>query len=395
MDTLPPALLPRILSVLPVISRACAACVCRGWRDALADPAQWTLVDLSDVAAEKKTPAFVQAAAARAGGQMHVLDLGLKGSNAMCFDVGYWKEIIEAYGPTLRTLRLGNMNVAADLAWITVATPQLKVLEAGIYGSCADIASALRKKAPFGVLRATCVFIDCREDRKVLLDVAAALAVHPSVREVTLGQSYYAHGVVDAFLDVAAKHRISGLTVEGCDIFVKNTAALARLLHNGSLRTLCASIRDYAIDDKIEQLQDAFGACSKLTDLTLQVYFSRRGDLAHVLDVVATIPALQFLKVSIVWPDEYEEDDRQSQDKALGRALGVLLARDIPSLHTLEICGCGLGDAALYRVLAGLSSNTHLRKLEKHFDSSKEFMHDFLEPALKALAARPERSAQF
>ena len=90
---------------------------------------------------------------------------------------------------------------------------------------------------------------------------------------------------------------------------------------------------------------------------------------------------------------------RTSASKDLGRAFGVQLARDMPSLHTLDVCGCGLVDAALFRLLAGLSANTHLRKLEvklqPYYSSpSEDVKRDFLDPALKALAARSERSAQ-
>ena len=127
---------------------------------------------------------------------------------------------------------------------------------------------------------------------------------------------------------------------------------------------LCADIQDYHISDKsrIVQLQDALGA-SKLTHLTLKVDVSCRGYIAPLLDAAAATPALHFLKVTVLWCDGYYYD-RQDISKDLGRAFGVLLARDMPSLHTLDVCGCGLVDAALFRLLAGLSANTHLRKLE-------------------------------
>jgi hypothetical protein len=50
LSALPPALLQRILVLLPVDLRARSAAVCRGWRATLADPSLWTRLDLSDAA---------------------------------------------------------------------------------------------------------------------------------------------------------------------------------------------------------------------------------------------------------------------------------------------------------------------------------------------------------
>jgi hypothetical protein len=45
---LPLGLAQRIFVSLPADSRARACCVCPAWRDALAEPALWTRLDLSD-----------------------------------------------------------------------------------------------------------------------------------------------------------------------------------------------------------------------------------------------------------------------------------------------------------------------------------------------------------
>lgn len=75
---------------------------------------------------------------------------------------------------------------------------------------------------------------------------------------------------------------------------------------------------------------------------------------------------------------------------SLSFALGVLLARNMPSLHTLDVRGCGLtDDTGLSYLLSGLVANTHLRELDCRSNRpSVEFKRDFLTPALTALAAR-------
>ena len=59
--------------------RARCAAVCRSWRDVLADASLWTVLDVSDaggVTRERRTAALVRGAAARAAGQLRVLNLG-------------------------------------------------------------------------------------------------------------------------------------------------------------------------------------------------------------------------------------------------------------------------------------------------------------------------------
>ena len=121
MDTLPPLVLTRILSALPVDSRARAACVSRAWRAALADPSLWTVLDLSPaggVAAEKATPALLLAAAARAAGQLRVLDLDDEGYYPWSYldcEEQVWKRTIETNSAALRVLRLGPGWAVDDL----------------------------------------------------------------------------------------------------------------------------------------------------------------------------------------------------------------------------------------------------------------------------------------
>jgi hypothetical protein len=74
---------------------------------------------------------------------------------------------------------------------------------------------------------------------------------------------------------------------------------------------------------------------------------------------------------------------------AFGRALGALLRADLPSLRTLSVGGCQLGDEGLGLLLDGLEANTHLLVLDcQNNDESEAFELDRLKPARLMLWAR-------
>ncbi len=78
LEPLPLALAQRILVSLPADSRGRAACVCRGWRALLADPALWTRLDVSldsGVAGALDANTVVRGAARRARGLLHHLNV--------------------------------------------------------------------------------------------------------------------------------------------------------------------------------------------------------------------------------------------------------------------------------------------------------------------------------
>jgi len=81
---LPLALVHRIFLAVPADSRGRAACVARGWRDALADPALWTRLDLSGNSGisfhmlTSKGDALLRGAAARARGELRELEITLR-----------------------------------------------------------------------------------------------------------------------------------------------------------------------------------------------------------------------------------------------------------------------------------------------------------------------------
>ena len=140
---LPPALALRVFALLPADARARAACVRRGWRDALATSSAWLHLDLSESSgvAVKVNCAVFEAAAACAGGQLVTLDVsGARG--AICDKA--LVAVVKQNAVALRELRAikfhegGNpmllpqdvLRCAALTRALLAAAPHLRVLEA-------------------------------------------------------------------------------------------------------------------------------------------------------------------------------------------------------------------------------------------------------------------------
>jgi hypothetical protein len=73
--SLPLVLAQRIFLALLVDERARACCVSRAWRDALADPALWTRLDMSGVRPWRPLLPMLLGALDRARGELLALDL--------------------------------------------------------------------------------------------------------------------------------------------------------------------------------------------------------------------------------------------------------------------------------------------------------------------------------
>ena len=138
------------------------------------------------------------------------------------------------------------------------------------------------------------------------------------------------------------------------------------------------------------QFCTALQACRLLTHLKLWRLawnITKHRSVVHLLDTAAALPVLSELDIS------YTHVERMHA-AAAGQALGALLAADLPSLRTLCVHSCGLGDEGLAPLLDGLAANTHLRELECVGNNlSEAFVRDRLTPALAALAARANNDA--
>ena len=392
-DALSPALLNVIMLALPVDARAICAAVCRGWRALLADAVLWQVLDLSPaggVPEERVTPALVRGAAARAAGQLRSLSMNVHGELLL--------ELLAANGE-LRVVNLvGEPLRAGFLQAVLGVAPQLQLLEVPVRGFAAELLPVLRKEQPYGALRVTHVFasFNTTTSHAEHFEVAAALAAHPWVDELFLyGVRSEEPAVLNALLDAAARARVSMFSVVQCRILAEHLPALARLLRCGSLKKLdmigLFNVVFPMDDESMAQLCAALRACGTLTHLEFWGYETWRPDNHHIivdfLNAAAAMPALSILDLSCCVAVT-------GHKAAAGQALGALLAANSPSLRTLSVGRCHLGDDGLAMLLAGLAANTHLRKLHcGNNNPSEAFKRQLLQPALAALAARSDPSA--
>jgi hypothetical protein len=176
------------------------------------------------------------------------------------------------------------------------------------------------------------------------------------------------------------------LTISG-GLFQVNSPALARLLQCGSLDMIFiySSYHEPEVSAQtVAVLAAALQGCRSLTRFTLyDGYLLQQEHFGALLGALAALPLLQEL---------YLNGDHgatlEVQKVAAGRALGALLAANLPSLHNLYITNCLLGDHGLGPLLDGLAVNTHLRMLDcDGNDPSEAFKRERLDPAQRELAA--------
>jgi hypothetical protein len=193
----------------------------------------------------------------------------------------------------------------------------------------------------------------------------------------------------NALVDAAAELRVAWFDMSSCEMDAETVPALARLLQRGSLTKLDVVCTDFPPDqeESMPVLCAALRACPTLSHLSilpnLLYDFSSRL-FPELLDAAAALPALSVLDLSFSTP---------ADTVAAGRALGAFLAANPPSLRTLIVEGCELGDQGLAPLLDGLAANTHLRELvfdEAYENLSLAFKRDRLDPAMAALATRAE-----
>jgi hypothetical protein len=264
---LPLPLVHRVFLLLPVDCRARAACVCRGWRAVLDEPALWTRLDLSGssgVSAALERDAL-RGAAGRAQGRLCRLDL----SGTQIMDVAeVLLPVLARNAGSLRELCVDmhyvNEEVAAlddeypNLPAILAAAPQLRVLDAELYCHWPDAPRLLRAEAPLQ-LRTLEVRFGYEAGPQFLADavgpLAAALAdatLQPTLRDLEFsGLDARQPEVADALVDAALARRLRRLLLH--DSTQLAAAPLARLLTGGALQHL-------TMKEMLGPLFDAAGA---------------------------------------------------------------------------------------------------------------------------------------
>ena len=386
-NVLPEEALRVVMLALPVDARARAACVCRSWRAFLADPSLWQVLDLTltgGVAAERVTANLVRGAVARAARQLRELSLNwVPDLNVRELLVA----LVVSDGAALQQVITNVRFKVEELRVVLAAAPRLQVLSAQVFGGCTELLPVLRNDPPYGPLRIRELTVQF--DGNLLADdvlaLAAAVERHESLRRLAVVYLRFARGL-NALVDAAAERRVSSLSMLDCLTDADSVPALARLLQRGSLTKLQVIPHGSGFphaNEELPALCAALRACHTLTQLELP--FSppagaNRRALVELLDAVAALSALTELNLN--WSRFLDFADA-------GHALGALLSANLPTLRTLSVTGCNLGDEGLALLLDGLAANTHLRKLDCPLnDPSEAFKRNRLDPTLAALAAR-------
>ena len=371
--------------------------MCRAWRDALAEPALWTRLDLSrtsGVSWRLNANALLRGAAARAQGQLYHLDV------SECFmHPRVLLEVVAASAGSLRELRVAYLSVsdaagrAATLNELVAAAPLLQALAADkVWCTWEDAPALLRADPPWAPL-------PLRALRVSLGDVAALdhvgpfaalladAALQPALSELTLCDADISRpDVLGALVDAALARRLQQLSFSTCP--PPAPAPLARLLLGGSLSHLgllatatAAPLFDAA---GAALVADALRRTTTLTSLNLcGARLCRDMDAAQtLLGALVGHPSLRELELSCEQTLDAEERETAVP---LGAALAALVAADAPALQELDIVGNDLGDAGLAPLAVALPRNRHLRTLKLRVNGmSERFARERLLPAVQA-----------
>ena len=192
-DTLPPPLFRQILLALPVDARARCAAVRRSWRALLADTSLWQVLDLSLAGGlaphRARSPALIQGAAACATGQLRALTCFEHG--VMMYEApvrGALFAVVAVNGATLRELNFDKGPLLTMyLRHLLAAAPRLQALNAYVNGLDAEqLLAVLRNEPPFAPLRVCGLICKPAGAGHAWLQVAAAAATHPELRELSV-----------------------------------------------------------------------------------------------------------------------------------------------------------------------------------------------------------------
>jgi hypothetical protein len=407
LTLLPSAVQALIFAQLPVDLRARCACVCRGWRDALAVRSLWTRLDVSRTSGvtARVTDAFLRGAAARAGGELESLDASGSRANSRAALL----EVTTANAAALRLLRVcngvcnGNLGeptpdpnlLSLDAAKALLrAAPALRVLDADL--NCISVVEARtalravkRLLTPLRVhgLRVYAAGVSEAEGLALEADVAA----HAWLQEL-----YVTHvrtlpavvAVVDALVDAALARRLTAVQFVHCSLCAAAAPALARLLGSSALTELLVWGAGRADDPLVDAhaaaaLANALRANATLTSLQLGAADMWRDAAAAntLLGALTAHPSLRTLSLRDNSTVHLDEADHA----AVSTSLASLLAANSPALTALDLNRCNLGDAGMAPLLDALRVNTHLRSLTCN-DSriTAEFAADVLLPAVRA-----------
>jgi hypothetical protein len=402
--SLPLPLAHRVFLALPADARGRASCVCRAWRDVLAEPLLWTHLDMSRVRAEQRFASVLHGAAGRAHGQLRQLVLAgalLEEPWPVSRDV--LLPVLSANAGSLRELHLGVVWVLnghpdrPTVEEIVAAAPLLQVLTADdVTCTWQDALRLLRAESPFAPLQ-LCRSLDVKSRSSFnehdfggkerfgpFLTALADAALQPALQHLCVQHADTAQpALMGALADAVLARRLRELRFYSCT--PPAAALLARLLAESSLTVLEIKYPGSPIFDAAGAalVADALRSNTTLTKLSLY-----NAKLCRDMRVAGTLlgalvghPILRELRVTETYGAALTAEARN----AFGAALAALIAADAPALHVL-VCRnsyYSLGDAGLAHIFEALPRNSHLRELELVSNGMSEaFAREQLLPAL-------------
>ena len=412
LASLPLPLAQRIFLALPADARGRSSCVCRAWRDVLADPSLWTRLEMSVVRVEPRCfLPVLHGAARRSRGQLRELEI-LPQQRRVVFDD--FLPLLTANSGSLRELHLQIVHVGAyefnpyaqtgGIEAIMAAAPLLQVLTAeDVTCTWEEAPRVLRAEPPFALLQMRHGFSvrfasgDDDEQRIGGMDrfgpFAAAMAdatLRPALLRLCVCQADAAQpALMGALVDAALARRLRELKLFDCT--PPAVAPLVRLLAEGSLYVLEISLSAdwtplfYAAGAAL--VADALRVNTTLTKLDLYCTGLSSDMLVAgtLLGALVRHPSLRELSITGEYIAAAEHRG------AFGAALGALIAADAPALHVLDCSYNRLGDAGLAPIVEALALNRHLRALDCHSNGTSEaFARERLLPAVRANATLRE-----
>ena len=421
---LPPTLTRHIVGMLPVDSRARAACVSSAWCSAVADGELWMRLDLSPSSGVRITvnDEVLQGAADKARGQLAALDV----SDCEHLSPDVLLQVVETNGGTLRELRCGaavDTDQTLDtyaLRRLLHAAPLLTVCDAALLDVCSvpDVRCMLRNEQPFEHLRLRALCVDFfRDDRRTdgqeddsrnaaVIGLAAELGAHAWLKQLVLCNAYKsdyssddedagddasATATIDALVDAALECGLESIRFVSCELSPDFLPALSRLVNGGTLTSLAIEQHDHLFDAPGTALfADAVRASSSLTTLlfwgnVIHKWWRDVWCIPVLMDALTGHGTLRTLCF---------RGSHTNQPYSVGSALGALVAANAPALTELDVSNLLFDDVTTRPLLDALAVNTHLRVLNINAHiMSREFLRDVLLPAVHANTGLRQLSA--
>jgi hypothetical protein len=269
------------------------------------------------------------------------------------------------------------------------SAPLLRTLHADVWCEGAEARRLLRNEPPFEALRVRRLSFSGfarGEDAATLAlaaDVTTHATAHASLEELRLDHVLLdAPAALDAFVETALACHLRRLELRGCRLSPASAPALARLLGGGALTALeWMEIYERAVlDEPAAVLLGAALRASTTTLTSLALHYTRLWEEpaagVALLNALTAHPSLCEL--------DFVGNDVGAAQQQAGAAFGALIAANAPTLRSLDIRQCGLGDAGMGPLVDALPHNTHLQTLDCRGNGmSDAFVRDRLLPALR------------